>query len=182
MELQAIIFVIVILCFILLHSPECSALKTKHTSGNEKMKNVLYIHRRWLSETAFWWWHVRHWIITHDGLSYRLKDETNGIIFGKKHQTWVWTFSAWNRCFASAGHRVRQSALRASHSQFVSVFCIWWYTIEIRKPAGHCDQQKTNPVGYTWNRAEQWPMTGNYFMHCVQIIFGEDYLISIPCV
>ena len=49
------------------------------------------IYRRWLSETAFWWWHVRHWIITHDGLSYRLKDETNGIIFGKKHQTWVWT-------------------------------------------------------------------------------------------
>ena len=40
--------------------------------------------------------------------------------------------SAWNKYFASAGHRIRQSALRVCHSQFVLVFCIW-YTIEIWK-------------------------------------------------
>ena len=73
--------------------------------------------------------------------------------------------STWNEYFASAGHCVRQSALRAGHWQFVPVFCIW-YTIEIWKPAGHCDRQRTNPVGHTGNRARQWPMTGGYFMHC----------------
>ena len=72
--------------------------------------------------------------------------------------------SAWNKYFASGGHHVQQSALRTSHSQFVPVFCIW-YTIEIWKPAVHCDRQKTNPVGHTWNRAGQSPMIGAYFMH-----------------
>ena len=56
--------------------------------------------------------------------------------------------SAQNKYFASTGHRVRQSPLCASHSQFVLVFCIW-YTIEIWKPAGHCDRQNANPVGHT---------------------------------
>ena len=37
------------------------------------------------------------------------------------------------------------------------------YTIEIWKPAGHCNRQKTNPIGHTW------PMTGGYFMHCKRI-------------
>ena len=73
--------------------------------------------------------------------------------------------SAWNKYFAIAGHCVRQSALRAGRSRFVSVFCIW-YTIEIWKPASHCDRQKTNPVGHTWNCAGQWTMTGGYFLHC----------------
>ena len=31
------------------------------------------------------------------------------------------------------------------------------YTVEIWKPTGHCDRQKMNPVGHTWNRARQWP-------------------------
>ena len=47
--------------------------------------------------------------------------------------------------------------------------CIW-YTIEIWKPAGHCDRQKTNPVGHTWNPAGQWPLTDGYFMHCIKQI------------
>ena len=73
---------------------------------------------------------------------------------------WLWwSISAWNKYFASAGHRVRQSIFRAGHSQFVPVIRIW-YTIEIWKPAGHCDLQKTNCVGHTWNHARQWPMTG----------------------
>ena len=41
--------------------------------------------------------------------------------------------SAWNEYFASAGHRVRQSALRASHSQFVPVFCMWYSEISLRR-------------------------------------------------
>ena len=49
---------------------------------------------------------------------------------------------------------------------FVPVFCIW-YTIEIWKPAGHCDRQKRNPVSHTWNRVGQWPVNGGYFMRCV---------------
>jgi len=73
-------------------------------------------------------------------------------------------FSAWNEYFASAGYCVRQWTLRAGHSQFVPVIRIW-YTIEIWKPVGHCDGQKTNPVGLTWNRAGQLPMIGRYFMH-----------------
>ena len=36
-----------------------------------------------------------------------------------------WWYSAWNKYLTSAGHRVRQSALHAGHSQFVSVFCIY---------------------------------------------------------
>ena len=80
----------------------------------------------------------------------------------------VFECSAWNKYFVSAGHSVQQSALHARHSQFVSVFCIW-YTIEIWKPAGHCDWRKTNLVGHTWNRTGQWPMTGGYFMHWVDI-------------
>ena len=70
----------------------------------------------------------------------------------RKHFTYI---SAWNKHLASAGH-----------SQFVPVFCIL-YTIEIWKPAGHWDRQKTNPVGHTWNRAGEWLMTGGYFMHCL---------------
>ena len=35
-------------------------------------------------------------------------------------------YSAWNKYFASAEHRVQQSALRAGHLQFVLVFCIWY--------------------------------------------------------
>ena len=86
-------------------------------------------------------------------------------------------FSAWNKYFASAGHRVRQSALRVSHSQFLPLSCIW-YAIEFWKPAGHCDQQKTNPVGHTWNRAGQWPMTGCYFMHWKSRVRGRSRIIS----
>ena len=71
--------------------------------------------------------------------------------------------SAWNKYFASAGHDARQSALSVGQTQFVPVLFIW-YTIEIWKPTGHCDRQKTNPVCHTWNRAGQWPMTGGYFM------------------
>ena len=84
--------------------------------------------------------------------------------------------SAWNKYFTSAGHRVRQSAVCAGHSQLVPVFCLW-YTFEIWKPAGHSDQQKTNPVGHTWNRAGQWPMTGGDFMHWVLI--REFYIIIL---
>ena len=84
-------------------------------------------------------------------------------------------YRAWNKYFASAGHCVRQSALRACHSQFVSVFCIWC-TIEIWKPTGHCDRQKTNPVGHTWNRAGRWPMTGGYFMHCIHMVISWIYM------
>ena len=52
----------------------------------------------------------------------------------------------------------------ALYMQFVPVFYTW-YTIEIWKPAGHCDRQITNPVGHTGDRAGQWPMTSGYFMH-----------------
>ena len=82
---------------------------------------------------------------------------------------WFLYLSAWNKYFASTGQRVRQSALRAGHSQFEPVFCIW-YTIEIWKPVGHCDRQKTDTAGHTWNRAVQWPMTGYYFMHCTLLL------------
>ena len=63
--------------------------------------------------------------------------------FKQKKFKCCWLFSAWNKYFASAGHRVRQSALRASHTQFVPVFCIW-YTIEIWKTAVHCDQNNSS--------------------------------------
>ena len=59
--------------------------------------------------------------------------------------TKVWKFISYAmlvpevKHFASAGHSVRQSALRAGHSQFVSVFCICC-TIEIWKSAGHYDR------------------------------------------
>ena len=42
-------------------------------------------------------------------------------------------------------------------------------TIEIWKPAGHCDRQETNRAGHTWNRAGQWPVTGGYFMRYVLV-------------
>ena len=80
--------------------------------------------------------------------------------------------SAWNKYFASVEHRVRQSALRAGHSKFVPVFCIR-YTIEIQKAAGHCDRQKANPVGHTWNSAGQWPITSGYKSFCPSL--GNSY-------
>ena len=48
--------------------------------------------------------------------------------YNKKQKVAV--LSAWNKYFASAGHCVRQSALRAGHSQFLSVFCIYCWNLK----------------------------------------------------
>ena len=85
-----------------------------------------------------------------------LKEYLNVDYYLYEEEDLAYGSSAWNKYFVSAGHHVRQLALRAGHSQFVPVFCIW-YTIEIWKPAGLCDRQKTNHVGHTWNCAGQWP-------------------------
>ena len=57
---------------------------------------------------------------------------------------------------------VKQSALHAGHWQFVPVFCIC-YTIEIWKPARHCDRRVLS-VHFSLNRP--FSMIGGYFMHC----------------
>ena len=46
------------------------------------------------------------------------------VVRYKKFPVFICGHSAWNKYFASAGHRVRQSALRAGHSQLMPVFCI----------------------------------------------------------
>ena len=84
--------------------------------------------------------------------------------------------SAWNKYFASAGHCVWQSALRAGQLQFVTVFCIW-YTIEIWNPAGHCDRQKTNRVGHIWNRVGEWLTDDRWLFHALNHnpLFSFDF-------
>ena len=73
-----------------------------------------------LNLSLFQWDAVCQQILHEMGNWYLSKlDAQNGIQTGRRKTR---TFSA--KYFTSAGHRVRQSTLRAGHSQFVPVFCI----------------------------------------------------------